>query len=151
MESFCRTIVLLRNYKWLWAIISYLLDNPHFGAQNQCVWIILCITLTCPSVFQAMFRAVGQVTTPSCSVCWCRWSCSCFSCRVRWALRPWSTAPCRTRLPSTVGDTSPTASPPRWDLSPETPVWPKNCGRPARGWSNWPEKGWRLRKACRCF
>lgn len=88
---------------------------------------------------QGLSKAVGPPTSPSCSGCWCRWSCGCFSCLVRRALRRSSTAPCRRRQPGTAGVTSSTASRLRCALLRETLVWQKSCGRPVRDWWNWPD------------
>lgn len=91
------------------------------------------------SSLQVLSRVAGRATTPSCSGCWCRWSCGCSLCRVRRELRRSSTVPCQTKPSNTAGATSWTAGRLPCGRLPETPAWPRSCGRPVRGWWSWPD------------
>lgn len=132
------------NTKWLlfvslkmWIIDWWALSRPGllvlFGSINEKLHIVVDVLL------QVLSKVVGRATTPSCSGCWCRWSCGCFSCRVRSELRLSSTALCQMKLSNTVGATLSTADQLTCVLLQETLVWLKNYGRSVRGWWNWPD------------
>lgn len=141
--------------------LSYKITNielryfNHIADPNRQVSIFLTLFI-CSSKYlcfhmllQVMSKVVGRATSPSCSGCWCRWSCGCFLCRVRLELRLSSTVLCQMKLPSTAGATSSTADQLPCVLSQEMLGWQKNCGRPVRGWWNWPDGGsW---GNCLCF
>lgn len=115
----------------LYCIFIYL----QYVCPLKCFTIITDII----SSLQVLSRVVGRVTTPSCSGCWCRWSCGCSLSHVRLELRRSSTVLCQMKPSNTAGATSWTAGQLPCGRLPETPVWPRNCGRPVRGWWNWPD------------
>lgn len=122
--------------------------NLWFWHNTYLLWNIwsLCIV----NVFlQVLFEAGGRAISPSCSGCWCRWSCGCFFCHARLELRLSSTVLCQMKLPNTVAVTSLTADPPLCVLSQETQVWQRNCGKPVRGLWNCPDVGdWEKHYLC---